>query len=126
MKPYIHNFFFRDLITGKSGCGKTNFFSNLISSVVYDFFNVYFYRLNPEKDLSRKNFTSKRWVTALEIFLISSKKDGVEHLNEIDFSETFYSNSFETICNEDGVPKIIYSKLMKVYILKMKKLHFSC
>ena len=102
------------------------FFSNLISSVVYDFVNVYFYRLNPEKDLNWKNFTSQRWGTALEIFLISSKKDGVQHLNELDFSETFYSNSFETNSNEDGVPKIIYSKLMKVFILKMKKLHFSC
>ena len=125
MKSFIHNFF-RELITGKSGCGKTHFFSNLISSLVYDFVNVYFYRLSPEKDLIRKNFTFQRWVTALEIFVICSKKDGVEHLNELDFSVTFYSNSFETISNKSSLPKIIYSKLMMVYSLKVKKLHFSC
>ena len=49
------------------------------------------------------------------------KEHGVEHLNELDSSETFYSDSFETISNEHGSPKTHLFKIDESFYPKVEK-----
>ena len=49
------------------------------------------------------------------------KEHGAKHLNELDSSETFYSDPFETISDEDGSPKTFFIKIDENFYPKVEK-----